>query len=393
MTEKLEPPPPPEGGESAVVTGVAALSVFGRGAATLLDAALTGRSAFAPISRFDVSGRRVGVAATLPGQPDLATELATAIVDASGDAGITGAELAGSDLLVALHGDPDLARAPYAERDEHSAIAYARRVADRAGIGGKHASGAKMRVYTSACVASSTALADAAATIAHGRAERVVVVSGYLVESDQFALFDAGRALATDGQVRPFSAGRTGILLGDGVGAVVMESATAARRRGATVLARMAGWGRAGDAYHVVAPRPDGAGLATAIVAACARAGISPVDIDYINAHGSGTTGSDAAESAALTRALGVVASKIPISSTKSIHGQALEASGLLEFIVTVLALGARALPVNAGFLGVDATCPLNVVTKESPTTPISYAMSINSAFGGAHTAVIVGAP
>src|SRR5262249_26125854 len=157
----------------------------------------------------------------------------------------------------------------------------------------------------------------------------------YLVEPDQFAIFDAGRALAVDGRVRPFSAGRKGMLPGDGVGAVVVESATAAARRGARPLGRVCGWGRAGDAYHVVAPRPDGAGLARAIGAALERAGLTPSMLGYVNAHGSGTTGADAAETVALHRALGESAGTTPVSSTKSVHGQALEASGLLEFIIT----------------------------------------------------------
>ena len=120
------------------------------------------------------------------------------------------------------------------------------------------AAGGTTRRGLSACVAASTAVADAAAAVARGRASRIVVAAGYLVERDQFALFDAGRALASDGRVRPFSAHRSGLLLGDGVGAVVVESASAARRRGAEVLGRLAGWGRAGDAYHVCRPRPDG---------------------------------------------------------------------------------------------------------------------------------------
>jgi 3-oxoacyl-[acyl-carrier-protein] synthase II len=386
MIEVPRPPRPRPGGDVAVVTGVAAFSAFGRGTPPLMAAALDGTSAFTPVDRFEVGERRVRDAATAPGDPVLADELVAAIGDACDQAGLTSAQRGSADLLMALHGDPDLARTPPAERDRHSTVAYARRVADAAGISGT------IRPYTSACVAASTALADAAAMVTHGRAERVVVAAGYLVEPDQFALFDAGRALATDGRVRPFSADRTGILLGDGVGAVVIESATAAARRGAGVLARLSGWGRAGDAHHVVAPRPDGAGLATAIGVACRRAGITPDALGYINAHGSGTTGSDISEAAALGRALNGSAATTPISSTKSIHGQALEASSLLEFIVTVLAMRSGALPVNAGFLGPDVSCPLNVVVAPATAT-IAYAMSINSAFGGAHTALIVGAP
>src|SRR5258708_17628003 len=114
----------------------------------------------------------------------------------------------------------------------------------------------------SACVAASTAIADAAAIIARGHADGVVVAGGYLVDSDQFALFDAGRVLADDGQVRPFSAGRRGLLLGDGVGAVVIESLQAARARRAPPLPRLARWGRPGDPYHPCPPHPQGPGLA-----------------------------------------------------------------------------------------------------------------------------------
>jgi 3-oxoacyl-(acyl-carrier-protein) synthase len=227
--------------------------------------------------------------------------------------------------------------------------------------------------------------------VTSGRAATVVVAAGYLVEPDQFALFDAGRALATDGRVRPFSTGRTGLLLGDGVAAVVVESAAAARRRGVTGLARLAGWGRAGDGHHVVLPHPDGPGLARAIAAALDRAGVGPDEVGYVNAHGSGTVSSDAAEAAGLRRALGPRAAEVPVSSTKSIHGQALEASALLELVVTVLAVRAGRLPVNAGFLGAADECPVAVVDRPRAARP-AYALSLNSAFGGANTALLVGA-
>ena len=386
MSDAPAAPRPRIGDETVVVTGAASFSAFGRGVDALLAAAQSGTPGFAPVDRFDVAGRRVRVAAIAAGDPVLSDEIVAAVTEACDIAGLSTAEQAGTDLLIALHGDPDLARAGDVERAAHSAGAYATRVALAAGLSGT------ARAYTSACVASSTAVADAASVVSHGRAERVVVAAGYLVESDQFAIFDAGRALAVDGQVRPFSAGRKGMLLGDGVGAVVVESASAARRRGATALGRVCGWGRAGDAYHVVAPRPDGAGLARAIGTALHRAGIGPEFLGYVNAHGSGTAGSDAAETVALRRALGEAADTTPVSSTKSVHGQALEASGLLEFIITLGTLSAGKLPVNAGFLGPDETCALDVVTEPRAGTP-RYAMTVNSAFGGAHTALVVGAP
>ncbi|WP_344137524.1 beta-ketoacyl synthase N-terminal-like domain-containing protein, partial [Luedemannella flava] len=245
------------------------------------------------------------------------------------------------------------------------------------------------RAYTSACVAASTAVADVAAMLALGHAQRVVVAGGYLVEADQFAVFDAGRAMARDGRVRPFSAGRGGLLLGDGVAAMVLETPAAAARRGAPVLGHVTGWGRAGDAYHVCQPRPDGAGLARAIGAALARAGVGADAVGYVDAHGAGTAAGGDAKAAALAAALGDRAATVPVSSTKSLHGQALEASGLVELIVTILALRAGALPVNSGYLGPDPQCPLTVVT-EPAGTDATHALSLNSAFGGANTALLV---
>jgi 3-oxoacyl-[acyl-carrier-protein] synthase II len=372
---------------TVVATGLAAVSALGRGADRLLASALAGTPAFVPVRRFDVSARRVGVAAVLPGSPVLADELVGVVDEACEHARLSTAERADSQLLLAVHGDPDLARVPDEEKPARSAQALAGAVSARSGLS------AVTRAYTSACVAASTAIADAAAAIASGRASRVVVAAGYLVEPDQFALFDAGRALAVDGQVRPFSAGRTGLLLGDGVAAMVLESAATARTRAVDPLARIAGWGRAGDAYHVCQPRPDGVGLARAIRSALDRAAVSTEDIGYVNAHGSGTPHSDAAEAAALYRALGPRAAQVPVSSTKSVHGQALEASGLLELILTVLALRAGLLPVNAGFLGPDDDCRLDLVTGVPSPTDRPYALSLNAAFGGANTALVVGAP
>ncbi|HZN19408.1 MAG TPA: beta-ketoacyl synthase N-terminal-like domain-containing protein [Micromonosporaceae bacterium] len=373
--------------EAAVVSGMAALSAFGRGVDPLFSAALAGQSAFQRISRFDVSARRVDVAATLPGSPVLLDELVGAVDEACDAAELSPADRAGCPLFLAVHGDPALARAPAAEKGGLGADSLAAAVTAKCGLSGS------VRAYTSACVAASTAVADAAALVARGRLPRVAVAAGYLVESDQFALFDAGRAMAQDGQVRPFSAHRTGLLLGDGVAAIVVEARSAARRRGAPVLARLAGWGRAGDAYHVCQPRPDGAGLARAIGAALDRGGATPADIGYVNAHGSGTPQSDRAEAAAIHRALGGYAEGVPISSSKSVHGQALEASGLLELVITVLAVRHGRLPVNAGFLAPDSECRLDVIVDGPRTVSPEYALSLNAAFGGANTALLVGAP
>jgi 3-oxoacyl-(acyl-carrier-protein) synthase len=330
-----------------------------------------------------VAGRRTQAAAELPGSPALSAELAAVIGDACTAAGLGRPERSTALLLLALHTDAAAAR----DATTETAIGdIATEVAARSGMPDPP------RVYATACVAASTAIADAAAMIVTGRADRVLVAAGYLVDADSFALFDGGRILARDGQVRPFSAGRLGMVLGDGVAAVVLESAAAARRRDAPVAARLAGWGRAGDAYHVCQPSPDGRGLARAIDAALRRARVDPADIGYVNANGSGTGFADSSEAAALHRALGAHADKVPVSSTKSVHGHALEASALLELVLTVLALRAGCLPVNAGFLGPDEECVLNLVLGDAREARFRFALSLNAAFGGASTALLVAA-
>ena len=156
-------------------------------------------------------------------------------------------------------------------------------------------------------------------------------------------------------------------------GAVVIESPESARERRVPPLARLAGWGRTGDAYHPCQPDPEGQGMARAVAAALQRAGITPGRLGYINAHGSGTGQSDPAETNALRLALGDAVATVPVSSTKSLHGQSLEASG--------------------GFLGADDRCRLNLVLGEALATTAEFAMSLNAAFGGANTALVIGLP
>ncbi|MGD0556767.1 MAG: beta-ketoacyl synthase N-terminal-like domain-containing protein [Streptosporangiaceae bacterium] len=366
------------------VTGMSVMSAFGRGPQPLLAAALAGRPAFGPASRFSVDGRRAQAVAELPGTPVLVDELADAIGTACDVASLDRDQRSAATLLVAQHTDAAAARQA---RPGTVVGEVAAEAAARSGMP------APPRVYLTACVAASTAIADAAVMIVSGRADRVVVAAGYLVDADSFALFDGGRVLARDGQVRPFSAGRQGMLLGDGVAAVVLESAAAARARGAAVAAWLAGWGRAGDAYHVAQPSPEGSGLARAIGAALRRARLDPADIGYVNASGSGTRYADASEAAGLHTALGGHARKVPVSSTKSVHGHALEASALLEFVLTILTVQAGLLPVNAGFVAPDPSCELELVLGTAREERCRYALSLNAAFGGANTALVVAAP
>ncbi|WP_238163552.1 hypothetical protein [Kribbella capetownensis] len=196
-------------------------------------------------------------------------------------------------------------------------------------------------------------------------------------------------------------------------------------------MAQLLGWSRTGDAYHPCQPSPDGRGLATAIRSALAKAGVPPDAITYLNANATGSPLADAAEAAAITHVFDPASTRnhqppsggsanevvglptgIPlanppsngsahqtgkdgrggpaVSSTKGLHGHALEASGLVEFVVTVQALREGKLPVNAGFLDVDPACAVDLILDAPRPATSAYGITVNSAFGGANTALVV---
>ncbi|MGX1912617.1 beta-ketoacyl-[acyl-carrier-protein] synthase family protein [Streptomyces phaeochromogenes] len=248
--------------------------------------------------------------------------------------------------------------------------------------------------FTNACVASAAALIHACRLISSGRIDVAVCGGGYLVEEETFGKFDSGRALSRDGMVRPFSADRTGLLLGDGVAVVVLESAEHARRRGARPLAGVVGWGAASDAHHIAQPHPEGVGLARAARQAMRLAGDPDgAALGYVNAHGTGTKYNDGAETRGLRAAFPERAESIPVSSTKSTTGHLLEAAGVVEFVITMLALTDGVLPPTAGFTAPDPECDLDYVPNEPRPADLRRALTVNAAFGGANTALLLERP
>ncbi|MFE0422063.1 beta-ketoacyl-[acyl-carrier-protein] synthase family protein, partial [Streptomyces sp. NPDC058953] len=287
-------------------------------------------------------------------------------------------------VVPAPHAFPAVSRMPRDRQRERPIGDTAQWLARECGFG------AAGRTYINACVAAGAAVAEAAVLIASGRQDRVVVAAGHLVDAESFTTFNAGRALAPDGRLRPFSAGRKGLLLGDGAGVVVLEAEGV--RAGARPLARLTGWGMAGDAHHVCQPHPQGLGMARTIALALRRSGLGPGDLDYVNAHGTGTPYNDSAETAGMHRAFGEWAERIPVSSTKSMTGHALQAAGMVELVISVLAVGSGLLPVNSGYLGPDPDCRLDLVLDTPREREVRHVITLNSAFGGANTALVVSA-
>jgi 3-oxoacyl-[acyl-carrier-protein] synthase II len=187
---------------------------------------------------------------------------------------------------------------------------------------------------------------------------------------------------------QPFDKNRDGLVIGEGAGALVLESESHARARGAEILAELAGYGSTSDAYHVTAPAEDGAGGAQAMRLAMQAAGVNPNEVDYINAHGTATPLNDASETRAIKAAFGNLAYNIPVSSTKSMTGHMMGATGALEAILCVQAIRDGVIPPTIHYQTPDPDCDLDYVPNQPRQKPLRVTLSNSFGFGG-HNAVI----
>ena len=246
----------------------------------------------------------------------------------------------------------------------------------------------------SACAAGAHSIGAAVRLIAEGEADAVVTGGA---EAPLTALtkagFDRMGATSPTGVSRPFDARRDGFVLGEGAGVLVLEEAGHAAARGATVIAEIRGYAATSDAGHLTAPDADGGGASRAILCALEDAGLRPEDVDYVNAHGTSTPLNDRAETAALRRALGEHAGRVPISSTKSAVGHLLGAAGAVEAVATAIALQRREIPPTIGYEEVEPGVDLDYVPDgprplDVPADRPAYALSNSFGFGG-HNAVL----
>jgi nodulation protein E len=199
--------------------------------------------------------------------------------------------------------------------------------------------------------------------------------------------WEAMRVLSPD-TCRPFSAGRRGLVLGEGAGMYVLETLESAQARGANILCELAGTGMSSDAGDIAAPSEIGA--AAAINLALRDGGLSPEDVDYINAHGTGTVANDSTETRAIHRVFGAHARELVISSTKPMHGHALGAAGALELVAAVGAIHDGIVPPTLNYLGPDPACDLDYVPNEARTMKVDVAISNSFAFGGLNAVVAI---
>jgi nodulation protein E len=185
---------------------------------------------------------------------------------------------------------------------------------------------------------------------------------------------------------RPFSADRQGVVLGEGAGMAVLETYEHAKARGATILAELAGVGMSADASDIVAPTIEGP--VAAMRACLADAGLNPEDVDYLNAHGTGTKVNDQIETVAIKRVFGEHARKLSISSTKSMHAHCLGAAGAIEMIACVMAMRDGVIPPTANYREPDPECDLDVTPNVARERKVRVAVSNGFAFGGTNAVV-----
>jgi 3-oxoacyl-[acyl-carrier-protein] synthase II len=246
-----------------------------------------------------------------------------------------------------------------------------------------------------ACSASANAIGDAAEIIRRGAAE-IMVAGGAEASITTFGIgsFNQSRALSTrnddsDHASRPFDADRDGFVMGEGGAVLILESLEHAESRQARVLAELTGYGMSADAYHITLPRPGGMGWSRAMTAAIEDAGIEPGDLGYVNAHGTSTQANDSTETAAIRIALGAVADRTPVSSTKSMTGHLLGAAGAAEAVFSILVMRDRVLPPTINYENPDPECDLDYVPNEARASSVDHVMSNSFGFGGHNVSLV----
>jgi len=403
-----------------VITGIGLVTPLGVGIETNWEALLAGRSGIRTVTRFDLTGFPVRIAGEVSNfdvqqfidkkearKMDLFVHYAIAAADlAIKDAGIDLAKLEGENTGVyvgsgigGLGSIEDTHRvllekgpsrvSPYFiiqtiinEASAHISIRYKAR-------------GPNMSNVT-ACSTGAHAIGESFRMIQFGLADRMIAGGAEApITPLSLAGFSSMKALSErnnepEKACRPFDAQRDGFVMSEGAGIVLLEELNAALDRGAKIYAEVAGYGLNGDAYHVTAPSPDGEGAARVMKLAIDEAGISPADIQYINAHGTSTPYNDRVETLAIKSLFGEAARKVAISSTKSMTGHLLGAAGGVEAGLTALTIDRQVLPPTINYEFPDPDCDLDYVPNKPRTAEVIYALTNSFGFGGTNACLLL---
>ena len=245
---------------------------------------------------------------------------------------------------------------------------------------------APQQIIANACASGTNAVGHAFRLVRAGKYARVLC-GGYDALSELvFVGFDSLQA-STAEKIRPFDKNRTGLVLGEGAALLALEEMESAKRRGATILAEVTGYGISTDNHHLTQPHPSGIGPRQAMERALADARRTPAEVDYINAHGTATTFNDATEGAAIAQIFG---SRTPVSSTKSMMGHALGAAGAIEAVFSILALRGQFLPPNINYAEPDPAWALDIVANTARESRARCVMSNSFGFGGTNASIVL---
>jgi 3-oxoacyl-[acyl-carrier-protein] synthase II len=393
------------------VTGAGIVTALGIGWRANAEGFRQGRTAFRPVTLFDVSRQRVKQAAevNLPDEVNgtrltaraqrrldrAAKLLLVAASEAWHQAGWTPEEALPA-VLGTTSGGMRMGEEYYrraidpAARSQGLAPRAIQYQPQRQGLDLAQAFGFRgpQTIIANACASGANAIGHAWHLIRHGRTERVLTGGYDALSQLVFSGFDSLQALSPT-ECRPFDARRDGLALGEGAAVLALETLERAVNRGAEILGEMCGYGAATDAHHLTQPHPDGDAALQSMRAACESAGVRPEQIGYINAHGTGTPLNDSAEAAAINRWADGDAARIPVSSTKAGIGHLLGAAGAVEAVVCLMALREQWLPPMRAVEKPDEACAFPLV-REPAQAELEYALTNSFGFGGANASLVL---
>ena len=402
---------PPETPPRVVITGAGIITALGPGWKTNAAGFRTGRTAFGPVSLFDVSRQRAKQAAevdlpvALPSTRLSAKQIARldragvmlllAIQEAWQQSGWEPAEnlplVLGTTAGGMSFGEAYFRQAVQAPHDHRHqatrAIHYQPQVQALLALEALGSTG-PVTIVSNACASGGNAIGHAWELIRYGQAERVLTGGYDALTQLVFSGFDALQALSTT-VCRPFDARRDGLALGEGAAVMALETLESARRRDATILGELIGYGTSIDQHHLTQPHPQGDATLTVMKQACAVAGVTPDDIDYLNAHGTGTALNDSSEAIAIGHWAGPRAATLPVSSTKADIGHLLGAAGAVEAVICLMTLCEQWLPPETMFEVPDPACRFPIVHKPQDAR-VNVVLSNSFGFGGVNASLIL---
>ncbi|HXJ82621.1 MAG TPA: beta-ketoacyl-[acyl-carrier-protein] synthase family protein [Candidatus Methylomirabilis sp.] len=396
-----------DGSRGVVVSGVGIVSPYGIGLKAFWSGLSTGVCAIKPITLIDAEGFRARVAAEVPAdvmtllpassRRSRADRMALAAAsEALADAELTGSDRTRAALLVGAVGGGMYEGEEWYWEEVRSGRPSLRIRALRSILPCSHAETLGFRLGLSgpketlvmACASGAASIAMGADLIQDGVVSAALVGGVDALTRICFMGFNALRLLDPD-PCRPFDRDRRGMSIGEAAAFLVLEDAAQCRARGGRMYASLLGAGLTTDAHHVTAPHPEAEGMIRSITLALDAARIAPGDIGYVNAHGTGTLQNDRVEALALRRVFGD--DRVLVSSTKSLVGHTMAASGSVEAIATVLAIQHGLLPPTANLSSVDPEIPFDCIPRDARAAPVDAALSNSFGFGGQNVSLVFG--